>query len=92
MNGLYLSYFFRSSEGRKLFYSMAQGATRSNLSKSNFNKLELSIPSLEEQNRIAAILSDMDTEIEVLETKLEKYKNVKMGMMPDLLTEKIRLL
>jgi restriction endonuclease S subunit len=91
-NGLYLSYFFRSSEGRKLFYSMAQGATRYNLSKSNFNKLELKLPNSEEQTRIATILSDMDAEIAALETKLEKYRKVKLGMMQNLLTGKIRLI
>lgn len=90
-NGLYLSYFFRSSEGRKLFYSMAQGATRYNLSKSNFNKLELKLPNPEEQTRIATILSDMDAEIAALEAKLEKYRKVKLGMMQNLLTGKIRL-
>jgi len=91
-NGLYLSYYFRSNEGRKLFYSMAQGATRYNLSKNNFNKIELQLPSSEEQTRTATILSDMDTEIAALETKLEKYKKVKLGMMQNLLTGKIRLI
>ena len=49
-------------------------------------------PTLEEQVEIATILSDMDAEINALETKLEKYKNVKLGMMQNLLTGKIRLL
>lgn len=91
-NGLYLSYYFRSSEGRKLFYSMAQGATRYNLSKSNFNKMEVSLPKPEEQIEIANILTDMNNEINALETKLEKYKKVKLGMMQNLLTGKIRLI
>ena len=90
-NGLYLSYYFRSSEGRKLFYSMAQGATRYNLSKSNFNKMEVSLPQPEQQNEIATILSDMDAEIQALVTKLEKYRKIKLGMMQNLLTGKIRL-
>jgi len=90
-NGLYLSYYFRSSEGRKLFYSMAQGATRYNLSKSNFNKLQVSLPKPEEQIEISNILTDMNQEITALETKLEKYKKVKLGMMQNLLTGKIRL-
>jgi len=54
-------------------------------------KLEISIPSKQEQTRIATILSDMDTEITALEIKLEKYKKVKLGMMQNLLTGKIRL-
>ena len=45
-----------------------------------------------EQTRIATILSDMDTEISLLEQKLEKQKQIKQGMMQNLLTGKIRLL
>lgn len=44
-----------------------------------------------EQTRIATILSDMDAEISLLERKLEKQKQIKQGMMRDLLTGKIRL-
>jgi type I restriction enzyme S subunit len=47
---------------------------------------------VEEQTRIATILSDIDAEITALETKLEKYKKVKLGMMQNLLTGKIRLI
>lgn len=90
-DSLYLSYFFRSDEGRNLFYAMAQGATRYNLSKSNFLKLEIKLPKPEEQTRIASILSDMDAELSALEQKLEKYKKIKLGMMQELLTGKTRL-
>lgn len=48
-------------------------------------------PTLEEQIHIATILSDMDAEIAALETKLAKYRNIKLGMMQQLLTGKIRL-
>jgi len=44
------------------------------------------------QNHIAKILSNMDTEIEKLETQLTKYKMLKTGMMQELLTGKKRLL
>ena len=90
-DGLYLSYYFRSNEGRKLFYSLAQGATRYNLSKNNFLKMEISYPNPEEQTAIAQILSDMDAEIEQLEQKLAKYRMIKQGMMQELLTGKTRL-
>ncbi|WP_051210885.1 type I restriction endonuclease subunit S [Runella zeae] len=43
------------------------------------------------QNRIATILSDMDAELSGLEDKLEKYRQLKQGMMQQLLTGKIRL-
>jgi restriction endonuclease S subunit len=48
-------------------------------------------PTNEEQTRIATIFSDMDAEITALETKLEKYRKIKLGMMQQLLTGKIRL-
>jgi type I restriction enzyme S subunit len=92
INGLYLTYYFRSKEGRKLFYSMAQGATRYNLSKSNFNKLEVPIPRIEEQNFISNALRDMDFDIQLHEEKLNKAKSIKQGMMQNLLTGKIRLI
>lgn len=48
-------------------------------------------PTMEEQKAIAKVLSDMDSEIEVLEIKLNKYRQIKNGMMEKLLTGKIRL-
>lgn len=48
-------------------------------------------PTYKEQENISSILSDMDEEIAALETKLEKYRNLKTGMLQNLLTGKIRL-
>jgi type I restriction enzyme S subunit len=89
--GLFLSYFFRSPFGRSLFFSSAQGATRYNLSKANFLKLEVQLPSKEEQTRIAQIISEIDLEINLLSAKMEKSRTIKQGMMQNLLTGKIRL-
>ena len=55
--------------------------------------LELFIPSdPDEQTAIATILSDMDAAIAALEAKLAKARQVKQGMMQDLLTGNIRLI
>lgn len=91
-DGVFLAYFFRSNEGRELLYSLAQGATRYNLSKRSLLKLEFQIPRLDEQRAIATVLSDMDADIEALERKLSKYRMVKQGMMQELLTGKKRLI
>ena len=48
-------------------------------------------PNKNEQQAIAQILADMDSEIEQLETKRAKYKDIKQGMMQELLTGKTRL-
>lgn len=91
VDGLYLSYFFRSNKGRELFYSLAQGATRYNLSKTNFLKLEFHLPTYEEQTRIAKILTDIDLTIGSKEAELEKYRAMKVGLMQELLSGKRRL-
>ena len=83
----YLIYFEKSWE------KLSTGSTFDSVNSKQVKELEIPIPkSKEEQNEIAAILSDMDTEITALETKLEKYKKVKLGMMQNLLTGKIRLI
>lgn len=49
-------------------------------------------PTLDEQTAIAAVLSDMDDEIAALEAKLTKARQIKAGMMQELLTGRIRLI
>jgi type I restriction enzyme S subunit len=49
------------------------------------------LPPPEEQTAIATILSDMDAEIATLEEKLTKARQLKQGMMQELLTGKTRL-
>ena len=48
-------------------------------------------PTNEEQTAIANILSDMDAELTALEQKLAKVRDIKQGMMQQLLTGRIRL-
>ena len=48
-------------------------------------------PTMQEQTAIATILSDMDSELTALEQKLAKARDVKQGMMQQLLTGRIRL-
>ena len=88
---LYLADYFRSNDGRKKIVEIAQGSTRYNLSKEYFLKLLIPMPEYEEQKAISTIISDMDEEINFLEQDLEKYKQIKQGMMEQLLTGKIRL-
>ena len=58
----------------------------------SISETPLCVPaSKKEQKEIAKILSDMDSEIEQLETKREKYIMIKNTMMQKLLTGEIRL-
>ena len=45
----------------------------------------------EEQNAIAAVLSDLEAEISALDAKLAKARAVKLGMMQVSLTGEVRL-
>ena len=62
------------------------------ISPADILNFRLLIPqSKEEQTAIATILSDMDAEIQALQQRLEKTKDIKQGMMQQLLTGKVRL-
>ncbi len=62
------------------------------LNQESLKSVEIRLPvTREEQTAIATILSDMDAEIAALETKLEKARQIKQGMMHNLLTGAIRL-
>ena len=59
---------------------------------SEFSSLKVRLPNSSlEQTAIATILSDMDAEIQALQQRLEKTKDIKQGMMQQLLTGKVRL-
>lgn len=88
---LYLAYWFRSNNGRSAVSIMAQGSTRYNISKSQFLRLSTVLPPIEEQTAIASIFSDMDREIQTLEQRLAKTRQIKQGMMQELLTGRTRL-
>jgi len=49
-------------------------------------------PTIDEQTAIATILSDMDAEIAALESRCDKTRALKQGMMQELLTGRIRLI
>lgn len=85
-------YYFLSFNERK-FATMGQTGTQSNLSKDLVQKLEIPYPILEEEQiHIVNILKDIDLDITSKEEMLSKYRQVKLGMMQNLLTGKIRLI
>lgn len=77
------------------FFEAANATIGTKMPRADWNilkDLQVSIPSeIEEQKAIAEILSDMDAEIDELEKKLAKYRQLKQGMMSELLTGRIRL-
>ena len=64
-----------------------ESSTIARLYNDNFNRIEITIPDLAEQRRIAAILSGIDAKIAAEEKVLQKYEKVKKGLMERLLNE-----
>ena len=97
---LFYTYDFKSLNPKYLFYkfclidwlSMNEASGVPSLTAKNIEDIQITIPTEEEQTAIANVLSSMDKEIETLNTKLEKYRNLKTAMMQQLLTGKIRLI
>lgn len=64
---------------------------QTNLKKSDVLNCPILIPSYQEQQKIAEILSSMDQDIEGYEEEKERYKELKKGLMQQLLTGKTRV-
>ena len=88
----FMFYVLESSVFKEFLQQLSAGSTISHLYQKDLVKFDLFVPpTIEEQEAISEILFDMDSEIHKLEDKLNKYEEVKQGMMEELLTGKVRL-
>jgi len=71
------------------FAQRATGSTRYGLSTRTIAQTPFRLAPLVEQQRIAAILSSLDTAIEATEALIEKHQQINAGLMHDLLTRGI---
>lgn len=91
VSGRYIHLYMAEHFGRHAMENSVK-ATVDSLRLPTFQEFEVRLPSsIEEQSAIATILTDMDTELAELETRLAKTRQLKQGMMRALLTGRIRL-
>ncbi|OXX84671.1 hypothetical protein AVM15_03015 [Paraclostridium benzoelyticum] len=64
---------------------------QASFTKGDFLKIKVPYMTLKEQEKIAQILSNVDMNIEKTEQAIAKYKQIKKGLMNDLLTGKVRI-
>ena len=83
---LYLYWAFQNMK-----WQSEDGGIVSRLYNNNLKAMQLVVPPLPEQRRIAAALGDMDKLIDNLSKRIEKKKSIKQGAMQELLTGKKRL-
>ena len=93
MDALFFSYLMNSNTISIKLKKKVAGSAQLGLGRKSVEDQDIDFPKdRNEQTAIASVLSDMDIEIEKLESQLTKYQNLKQGMMQVLLTGKIRLL
>jgi type I restriction enzyme S subunit len=90
-NRVFLANVFSTDQWFRAVSDRSGGTTHKRISRGALGRLRVRVPSVEEQAAIAEILSDMDTDIAALEAKLTKARQLKQGMMQELLTGRIRL-
>jgi type I restriction enzyme, S subunit len=88
----YLYYWLQARPARKHMMNQCIQTAITGINTYAYFACPVLILPLAEQTAIASVLSDMDAEIEALENKLSKYRQIKQGMMQELLTGNIRLI
>lgn len=84
-------YYLKSEKGQSMLFGNVKSGSHQNLILDDLRKIVIKYPLQSEQNKITQQISEMEDEITILNLKLEKAKQIKRGMMQDLLTGKVRL-
>ena len=93
LNKLFKKYCFHEEMFRQRIVSISSVSANTNINQENLMKTLILFPSSEiEQHAIAKILSDMDSDIELIKKQLNKTQQIKVAMMQELLTGKTRLI
>ena len=77
----YLSYYVSLTAFRKFIYPYAQGSTRFNLCKADFEKASIKLPTLADQKRIYSVLGHIDSKIETERQMLNLYNSQKQYLL-----------
>ncbi|MBL4763631.1 MAG: restriction endonuclease subunit S [Gammaproteobacteria bacterium] len=85
----FLYYFMSSDIGQRFIALAISGSGQPKLNKTDLKKVTSILPPLPEQEKIAAILSSVDDVIEKTQGQINKLKDLKIGMIRELLTKGI---
>lgn len=82
----YFGYTYESDLCQRQLGAITQGSSNININADNIKSLSIPLPPLPEQKKIAAILSSVDEVIEKTQAQINKLKDLKTGMMQELLS------
>ncbi len=85
----YMKYLLDSTLVQREFERISDGGVQKFISLSTIRSLQIPIPPLKEQQKIAEILSSVDAAIEKTEQVIAKTEEIKKGLMQQLLTKGI---
>ena len=84
----YMRFYLRSQTIRKKMFVLAQGSTRFNISKSKVMGMSINIPEIEEQRKIANLLTLLDDRIATQNKIIEDLKKLKSAISKHLFARK----
>jgi type I restriction enzyme, S subunit len=83
--------YYRLDFEKEIIINLGAGGAQPNISQDIIKNYKIAIPGIEEQKKIALILSEVDKKIEEYEKKKKRLEELKKGLMQQLLTGKIRV-
>ncbi len=89
LNNLYLYYTLKNNA--YYFNRLGAGSTFRELSKSTFEKVKISVPPMELQNKFAEFVKQVDKQKFLLEQQKKNYEKLKKALMQKLLIGKVRV-
>lgn len=81
--------YYLMHERKRRLEALGQGSTFDAINSSDLRDLQVALPPLPEQEKIAAILSSVDEAIQATQAVIEQTRRVKEGLLQDLLTRGI---
>lgn len=87
----YFFYCFQTEMLTKQILFLTNSSSQGNIGMGDIEQLKLALPTKQEQVAIAMILADIDQDLTALQQRLDKTKQIKQGMMQELLTGRTRL-
>ncbi|MFP5268723.1 restriction endonuclease subunit S [Coleofasciculus sp.] len=91
VNSVFLTALSNQRRWREYSRAIASLGVQANIGTKDIKEGKLILPPIREQNAIAQVLTDIDTEIAALEKRRAKTQAIKQGMMQELLTGRTRL-
>ena len=92
INPYYLYFLLKTESYIKKYSAIGEGSVhrRKSISFDDLSKLNIPLPHLKEQNRIASILKNLDSLVKLTQNKIEQTQYLQKGLMQKLLTKGIR--